>query len=77
MTHNGFTTLELIQISSRRKMDFGNLIQIDSRLKKLSEYFDSNQLTNQNTFQNFDTNQLMINTIWNIDSHDTMFEINC
>ena len=36
---------ELIQISSRLKTDFGNLIQIDSRLKKLPEYFESNQLT--------------------------------
>ena len=42
MTHNGFT--KMIQISSWLKMDFWNLIQSDSWLKKLPEYFDSNQL---------------------------------
>ena len=35
---------EWFQISSRLKMDFWNVIQIDSLLKKLPEYFDSNQL---------------------------------
>ena len=45
MTHNGFTRID--SISSRLKMDFWNLIEIDSWLKKLSECFDSNQLTTQ------------------------------
>ena len=41
-------------------MDFRNLIQIDSRLKKLPEYSDSNQLmTQKKTLQNFDSNRLM------------------
>ena len=38
------TLQELMQISSRPKMDFWNLIQIVSRLKQLPEHFDSNQL---------------------------------
>ena len=36
---------ELIQISSRLKIDLWNLIQIDSRHKKIPEYFDSKQFT--------------------------------
>ena len=50
---------ELVQISPWLKMDFWKLNQIDSRLKKLPEYFYSNQLTTQKTFQNFDSNRLM------------------
>ena len=66
------TLQELIQISSRLKMDFGNLIKIDSRLKNLQEYFDSYQLITQKTFQDFDSNQLMTKTIWNIDLNQVM-----
>ena len=67
------TLQELIQINSRLEMDFLNLTQVDSRLKKLPEYyFDANQLTTQ-TFQNFDSNRLMTqNPIWNIDWNQVM-----
>ena len=50
---------ELIQISSRPKVAFWNLTQIDPRLKKLPEFFDSNQLKTQETFQNFYSNRPM------------------
>ena len=66
---------KLIQISSRLKMDFWSSIQIDSGLKKLPEYFDSNQLTTQNTFQNCDSNRLMTQkTLWNTDSNQMMIQ---
>ena len=63
---------KLIQISSWLKMDFWNSIQIDSRLQNLPEYFDSNKLTTQKTFQNFNSYRLMTQTIWNIDSNEVM-----
>ena len=50
-THESQMVLQkLIQISSRLKMDFGNLIQIDSRLKKVPGYFHSTQLKTQKHF---------------------------
>ena len=65
MTNNALQ--ELIQISSWLKMDFWNVIQINSRLKKLPEQFDSNQLTTKK-LPNFGSNQLMTQkTLWNVD----------
>ena len=63
---------ELIQISSRLKMDFWKLIQIDLGLKKYKWYFDSNQFMTQKTFQYFFPNQLMNKKIWNIDLNHIM-----
>ena len=63
---------ELIQINSRIKTDFGTLIQIDSRLKKLPEYFDWNQSRPKNFpefwFKSIHDSQ----NIWNIDSTQVM-----
>ena len=64
---------ELIQISSRLKMDFGNLIQIDSRLKMLPEYFVSNHFKTKKNFPEFwfkSTHDSK--TIWNVDSNRVM-----
>ena len=48
-------------------------IEIDSSLKKLPEYFDSNQLTTQNTSKNLDSNRYITQkTISNIDSNQVM-----
>ena len=63
---------ELIQITSRPKMDFWKLIQIYSRLKKFQGYFDLHQLMTQKTFKDFDSNQLMTKKIWNIDLYQVM-----
>ena len=56
MTRNGFTGLDSDQLIL--KMDFFNLIQIDSRLKSFQN-FDSNQLTTQKKFLESYSNQLV------------------
>ena len=67
------------------------MIQIDSQCEKLQEYFDSNQLVNQKTSQDFDSNHdsemtnhdkswLQKSSIlihWFESSHDSMIRINC
>ena len=71
MTHNGLTRIDSNQLTTQN--DFWNLIQIDSLLKKLPEYFDSIQFTTKTTFQNSDSNRLMTRkAIWNIDSNLVM-----
>ena len=63
---------ELIQISCPLKMDFWNLIPIDSRLKMLQEDFDSNQITSQKISRILIRIDSWLKTIWNIDSNQVM-----
>ena len=74
ITQNDSTRIDLNQLLTQN--EFLNLIQIDSPLKKNPEYFDSNQLTTQKTFQRLDLNRLMTQkSIWNIDSTQVMTQL--
>ena len=75
MTHNGFTRINSNQLTTQNGLPkFDGLIQIDSRLKMLPEFWF--KCTHDRTaFQNFDSDQLMTQKTqecWFGPTHDSM-----